>query len=366
MKLAYLPEEVPFMKNHYIRSYNIILPKISTEKFELILHFVIDQNGIPSIDKANLNEIWFEEVPVEKKEEKKEDKKDDKKEENKMEVDPDTKQVKKEKSIPVSLSLVEQNFGLSRSTVDQIIQREKKQEKDDQDLILVQRKRNEIEQFIYSTRQKLDEELKDFVTKEEKPVLIKLMEEIENWFYSDDPEIENMTILSNKSKALEDLGRTIYTRFNEWNNVSEAVGYFIQQINQVESRANADFDKFNKKDPLCYLKDKDFEEIKSAVSLYKQKLQDSQVILSNSVKIDIPQVNDKTIKQYIEDFNRKINSIYSSAENKWREEKKKEEDRIKKEKEEKEKAEKEAKEAKGKEENKEVKTDNKDLNMDVD
>ena len=45
---------------------------------------------------------------------------------------------------------------------------------------------------------------------------------------------------------------------------------------------------------------------------------------------------------------------------------KKEEDRIKKEKEEKEKAEKEAKEAKGKEENKEVKTDNKDLNMDVD
>ena len=349
MKLAYLPEEVPFMKNNYIRSYNIILPKISTEKFELILHFVIDQNGIPSIDKANLNEIWFEEVPAEKKEEKKD-------ETTKMDVDQETKQVKKEKSVPVSLSLVEQNFGISRSTLDQIMQREKKQEKEDQDLILVQRKRNEIEQFIYSTRQKIDEDLKDFVTKDEKPILMKLMEEIENWFYSDDPEIENMSVLSSKSKALEDLGRIIYNRFNEWNNVSEAIGVFIQQINQAESRANADFDKFNKKDLTCFLKDKDFEEIKAAVNLYKQKLQESQVLLSNSVKIDIPQVNDKTIKQYIDDFNRKVSSIYTTAENKWREEKRKEEERIKKEKEEKEKAEKEAKEKESKAKEKSIVT----------
>ena len=177
---------------------------------------------------------------------------------------------------------------------------------------------------------------------------MKLMEEIENWFYSDDPEIENMSVLSSKSKALEDLGRIIYNRFNEWNNVSEAIGVFIQQINQAESRANADFDKFNKKDLTCFLKAKDFEEIKAAVNLYKQKLQESQVLLSNSVKIDIPQVNDKTIKQYIDDFNRKVSSIYTTAENKWREEKRKEEERIKKEKEEKEKAEKEAKEKESK------------------
>ena len=357
MKLGYIPEEVPFMKNHYIRTYNIILPKFNTEKFELVLHFVVDTNGIPSIDKATLNEIWYEEAPADKKEEKKE--------ENKMDVDQEVKQIKRERAVMVSLNLVEQNFGLNRNSFDFALQRERQQEKDDIDLKIAHTKRNEIEQFIYNTRQKLDDVLKDYITAEEKPVLLKSMEEMENWFYSEDESVENMEILTSKSHDLDTLGKKIYSRFTEWEKATEGMSKLLYVINQADNKSNEEFTKFNNKDASCYLTLKDIEEIRSANSLYKQKFQEAQNTLSKSIKTDIPLINQITIYQYIDDFTRKINSIYTTAENKWKEEKRKEEEKLKKEKEEKEKAEK-AQQDKQKETVEQPKTDNKDINMDVD
>jgi hypothetical protein len=67
IKLSYLPEEAPHLKNTIIQAYEIHLPKVNSEKFEFVLHFVMDQNGVPFIERGNLNEIWYEDAPVDKK-----------------------------------------------------------------------------------------------------------------------------------------------------------------------------------------------------------------------------------------------------------------------------------------------------------
>ena len=45
---------------------------------------------------------------------------------------------------------------------------------------------------------------------------------MEEWFYSDDPLIEDMNTLTTKSKPLDDIGKAIYKRFNDWENVIQS------------------------------------------------------------------------------------------------------------------------------------------------
>lgn len=367
LKLGYSPEEAPHLSNHVIRAYSVVLPKITSDKFEFVLNFGIDANGFPSIEKGTINEYWFEEAPVDPKEKEKEKESKD----NKMDVDEQVKKVKKEKPTACIVNLVEQNFGLSVDLLEKISKREAKQEQDDIDIKAVHSKRNEIEQFIYGTRQKLDDQLKAYITDSEKKTLIEQMDALEQWFYSDDPEIEIMSVLTAKSEKLNSLGSTIYKRLHEWEAVTAAMENLSKTITTTEAKANADHEALTKKDPNVRLNQQEIQDLYSAVELYKDKFKESSALLSKGLRTDLPGVSAKSVKQYTEDFNKKTLSIYQTAENRFLEAKRKEEERLKKEKEEREKAEKEAKqkaesENKPKEETKDPKEPKKDLNMDVD
>lgn len=373
-KLCYDLEEISHLKNNNIRTYSVIIPKINTEKFEFVMNFSIDNNGIPSIDKATINEFTFEDV-VENVDVKSKDKED----KSKMDIDSEavTKKVKKEKAICCVVNLVEQVFGLNREVLEYTIDRENKQEKDDIDLKNVHAKRNEIEQFIYNTRNKLDDHLKPYIHNNEKTTLEKLMNDLENWFYSDDPNVENMKILEEKSNDLNKLGQTVYARLHGWENVNEAINNLNNLIGNIENRTNSDYEKFCKKDPNCFLTQKDFEDISSSMNIYKNKLKESTTSLSSGDKKDMPSINDKSINQYSEDLNKKVVGIYNNAENKYREAKRADEEKIKKEKEKLEKEKKAKEEAANKKKsddkegaNKEKEVNNQpesnDINMDVD
>lgn len=349
VKLYYSKDEATHLSNPLISVYDIHLPKISTEKFELVLHFHMDLNGIPFIEKSNLNEITYEEVPVEKK----------KGEENKgMEVEAETKTVKREKSFSCVLNVLEQTYGLNKNIVDNCIALEKKLEEDDNYLIQVHNKRNDVEQFIYNTRAKLDGDLINHITPDEKIVLEKEMAIVEEWFYSGDAEIEDMNVLSNKVNNLDQIGQIIYRRFNEWNNVIEAGKYLENNINQQRQRLNAEYEKFTKKDPNVYLTQADFEEINSIFDLYKTKLTETSKELEHASRKSDPPVLSTTISQYFDDMNKKVSNVYSAAENKVREQKRKEE----KEKKEKEQKEKELREKEEKEKKEKEKADKQNTN----
>jgi len=340
LKLLYVKEELPHMKNHTINSYEVHLPKVSQEKFEFVLHFSMDINGMPFIDKVNLIEYWFEDVVVEIKEEKKN--------EAKMEVEPETKKVRKENPQQCIINIIEQNYGLSRNILDNLVLVEQGQEKEDFDLKQVHSKRNEIEQFIYKTRDKLEHDLNNYILPDELPVLNEEMEKMTNWFYSEDPLVEDMPTLLEKSQKLNEVGQNIYKRYYEWENLGNS---FIQMnlvFKNNDNQIRVDYEKFSKKDPTIYLNEQDFQEINNTVSLYKQKKAEAEKSVEGVPKTSCPPVTDKNIFQYIEDMNKKINSIYTQAETRYHEARRKAE-KEKKEKEEKEKKEKEEKEKKEKE-----------------
>jgi heat shock protein 4 len=357
IKLKYDETEVPHLKNQVINSYEIHLPKITNDKFEFVLHFCMDINGMPYIEKSALNEYWFEEVPVvvskpeEKKDEKKDDKKEEKKDDKKMDVEPETKKVRKDRAHQCIINIVEQNYAISRNVLDNIISSEGQQEKDDKDLNYCQFKRNEVEQFIYKTKDKLEtSDLGIYILPDELSVLQVQMEEVQKWFYSEDPLLEDMNTLDSKTQKLNDLGQAIYKRFYEWENVVNALQQMGQLLNNVEGQLFHDADRFNKKDPKCFLSEQDFQELNKNHDLYKKKTQEAHKALQGIPRTSTPPVVDKTIFQYADDINKKINSIYTAAETKVREAQRKEEE-AKKALEKKAREEKEAEEAKNKKEN---------------
>jgi len=342
------------MKNQVINSYEIHLPKITNDKFEFVLHFCMDINGMPYIEKSALNEYWFEEEPVVvskstevKKDEKKDDKKEEKKDDKKMDIEPEMKKVRKDKAHQCIINVVEQNYAVSRNVLDNIIALEGQQEKDDKDLNYCQFKRNEVEQFINKTKDKLEtSDLGNYILPDELKVLTVQMEEVKTWFYSEDPLLEDMKALDTKTQKLNDLGQTIYKRFYEWENVVNALKQMGQLVNNVEGQIFHDADKFNKKDPKCFLAEADFQELNKTHEIYKKKTQEAHQSLTGIPRTSTPPVVDKTIFQYADDMNKKINSIYTAAETKVKEAQRKEEEARK----ELEKKAKEAKDAKDAEE----------------
>jgi len=63
-----------------------------------------------------------------------------------------------------------------------MIQREEKFEKADRDLKYVKDKRNETETYMYTTKEKLSHDYKDFINENEKVEILTLFEETVNWF----------------------------------------------------------------------------------------------------------------------------------------------------------------------------------------
>ena len=87
------------------------------------------------------------------------------------------------------------------------------------------------------------------------------MEIMEAWFYSDDPLVEDMKTINEKSKKLDEVGHQIYDRFHKWNNVLNAEMELFKLLNNIEGFCKTDYDKLLKKDPSVYCTEEDFSKI---------------------------------------------------------------------------------------------------------
>ena len=72
--------------------------------------------------------------------------------------------------------------------------------------------KNSLEQYIYSTKEKLDSNLKGYYTDKERKDLTQLMDNLMSWLYSDDEKLYDKSTLLEKSKKMKDLGDSIYKR----------------------------------------------------------------------------------------------------------------------------------------------------------
>lgn len=98
----------------------VSLPHVKEEQWTFILQFYLDANGIPHLDKASINEVYYEDAPsttkttppTENASTKPAEGTEAKPEEKKVE------KVKKERSTLGIIKIVECLYGLSQSDLD--------------------------------------------------------------------------------------------------------------------------------------------------------------------------------------------------------------------------------------------------------
>lgn len=155
-----------------------------------------DPSGFYTIPSAYIvQEKEFKEL-VEKEEDDDEAKKDDdKKEDAKKDADADDKEEEEEKEpeykivkrvVKVKdLTIEYTGNALSKDELSESLDKEFKMVADDKLVAETENKKNELEEYIYTLRSKLDEEYKDFASDSEKEEIKKQLADAENWLYED-------------------------------------------------------------------------------------------------------------------------------------------------------------------------------------
>jgi hypothetical protein len=290
------------------------MPHVKEEQWTFVIQFYMDHCGIPQLDKASINEIYYEEVPVktptttttttttQNTEQNKAEQSAEQKTEQPKPEEKKTEKVKKEKNTICIIKLAEILYGLPQSYLDNIIQKEANQENEDRLFHLAINKRNEIENFIYSTRSKLDSDLSPFITNEEKQSLINLMNEMETWLYSGDEAIYDKSVLEARGKNLNELGTKVYKRYHDWGRLSESLNNLENSINGNINRLNTEFEK--KKTNSSILTQKDFEELQKIINNYNNLLNESRTQFGTHPKFTDTPIRYEDIDKATEELNK--------------------------------------------------------------
>ena len=256
-----------------------------------------------------------------------------------------------------------------KGVYDNLLQRENDQENDDKLYLTVSHKKNEIEQYIYATREKFDHELKPHTTAQEKETLNKIMDPILDWLYSDDENIYNKKTLDEKSKDMFELGNKIYSRFNNWTKLNENIVSLEKALIKSQEIIKEEVEKLAKKTTI--LIQSDIDNVTKATEAANKSLIDFKAKEAAGDKLKEPELKPDAVSTVTSGLNAAFEAAYKEAQKRKDEEerKRKEEERKKKEEEDKKKKEEEEKKKKEEEEKKkkeEKKEDKKEEKKDED
>ena len=280
------------------------------------------------------------------KDKKTEDKKHEEHEEKKKEEKPKMVEKKIEFEQKLNFDLNINTFDTSKDVLDQYIQREKNQAKEDEILHEASNLKNSLEQYIYSTKEKFDHELKGYYTDKEKADLIKLMDTLMTWLYSEDEKLYDKPTLLEKSKNMTNLGDSIYKRCEDWTNLRNNYNIFESVVNQLITRIKGEEGKLNKKQ-FTYLTKEDIIKVNQLINDAIVNANKKRVLIERAPQIKLPPIKPDEIDMLINNLRTNVKKIYDDAEFKV-----KEEERKRKEAEEKKKKEEEEKKKKAEEEKK--------------
>ena len=97
----------------------ISLPHVKEELWTFVLQFYLDANGLPHLDKASINEVYYEDAPsTSKTTTPAETKQADGTEKTVEQTEKKVEKVKKERSTLGIIKLVESLYGLSQADLD--------------------------------------------------------------------------------------------------------------------------------------------------------------------------------------------------------------------------------------------------------
>jgi heat shock protein 4 len=178
---------LPEGQDRHIAAHFIKIPEqYMSEPHDVRVTFTVDKNSCVVVSSTQLM-VELPPAPVEEKkeeekkdEEKKEDTEEKKDEEEKKEEPSAKRRFKK-----VDLEVETTSFGLSKQTIKETLEVEANMANEDRIIIETADRRNELESYVYAMRDKLDGNLRDFVTNSEKSQFKEQIQNAENWLYED-------------------------------------------------------------------------------------------------------------------------------------------------------------------------------------
>ena len=260
----------------------------------------------------------------------------------------------KEKLVEVISDLtvdqVETLFGTPKGILEQYTTRENMQTAEDNIFHDASQFKNSLEQYIYTTKEKLDSMLKGYYIDTERQNLTKFMDALMEWLYSEDENLYNMDTLKERSKDMKQIGDEIYKRHELWNELENNFNIFTSVVNELDTQYKKDKEKFDKKE-FIYVTGEDLANILDLITKSVENAEKKKALCTPAPKTQRPPVEPSEIKMLFDNLKVNVKKIYDAAEFKVKEEeRKKKEAEEKKRKEEEEKKKKEEEEKKKKEE----------------
>eukprot|EP01038_Epipyxis_sp_PR26KG_P006796 gene6796-9309_t len=226
---------LPPGESRFVTKFTIkIPPAYANKNSDIRVTWNLDKNGFIYIQSAQLLEEIIpvpgeENPPVQPGGDSKEDGKDGDGSSNKKKF--------KKTDLEVSSSF----GGLSTENVKQALELEASMAFEDKLIIETADKRNELESYIYTMRDKIDGPLKQFIKDEEKSKFKSILNESEDWLYNDGYEASKNQY-ARKIDDLRVVGNPIEARFNESNNRPIAIDGLKKQLDMCKSFA-ANYDE---------------------------------------------------------------------------------------------------------------------------
>jgi len=265
-------EDLPRGEDRVIGRYVIRIPPalVANGANDVRVTFALDKHSCVYIQSAQM----MEEVAVE--ETKEAEGKDAKVEEKKdgAEGAPAVASTEvagppKKKFHKVDLEISAEIFGLSRDDVKRALELEASMSYEDQLIIETSDKRNELEAYVYSTRDKLDGPLKEFAKQSEAEALKHAMASVEDWLYEDQFGLTKQQY-GRRLDDLRSLGNPIEARATEFHNRPQAIQSLKTQIELCRTFAN------NRDEAHDHITEKDRQDIRAAVSTAESWVWDMQ------------------------------------------------------------------------------------------
>lgn len=223
---------LPNGQSNFIGRYLIKIPEnFHSSPHDVRVTFTMDKHQVVTVQSAEL----MEELPPLPKPDEKEEKGEGGAGAGTGDI-PDPPETKK-RFRKVELEVVIENFGLTRQQVKDCIQSEAEMSLADKIIIETSDKRNELEAYIYSMRDKLDGELKPYVTNSNKIQFKELIDRTETWLYDEGFDCTK-SMYASKLDGLRKFGDPIEKRMYEEVNRKEACDALKKQIELVKAFVN--------------------------------------------------------------------------------------------------------------------------------
>ena len=317
----------------------VSIPNVQEDQYTLAMEFYLDQNGLFSLDKAVLIVTYYEdkvinasstttkdpskEATANSQDAGKDTTMETEKPAEKKEDEKKVEKVKKERKTNCLIKLVSCAYGHDSSTMANWIQREANQEREDLTLKYCKDKRNEIETFIYTTKEKLNHELQPYADQSEKASILKILQDTETWLYNNHEETLNKNTIENIYNQTVTPGQKIYKRRSDWEGLEQALNYLNNGLTSNSNRYDKQYNL--SKEGKSILKEKDLQEISKLIQYYYDVYNKTVEKIKNIPRfVDCP-VNHTEISKGEAELEDKINRVFVEAEKKSMQENKKQE-----------------------------------------